>query len=459
MISQMDHDERHSLEPDATSSDVAASRTPDSPFGAGGSRRRQALRWALYAGILIATIGTVYVATRGTRSPTAGAGHEHTAIAGADAPQPVMLLGDEADRIGVTYASATLGPLSREVRTVGQVTFDETRVRTISPRIEGWIERLHVDVTGQFVRAGAPLFAIYSPMVVATEEELLLARRLERDVESGTDDARASAADLVAAARRRLTNWDVPASEIARIERTGQIQRTVTLVAPVSGFITEKNVLQGQRVMAGDALYRIADLSAVWIEGEVFEQDLPSIRLGQRAAAVLQALPGQEFTGRIAYIYPTLDPDTRTARVRVELANAGYRLKPGMYATLRLSGAVRPSAISVPRSAVLVTGERSLVFVRRADGMLEPREVTTGIATDERIEILRGVAAGETVVTSATFLVDAESNLGTVMGGMGNMPGMDLTAPAKSPPDAKSQAPVAPPAPAPSPDPHSGHRE
>jgi len=184
--------------------------------------------------------------------------------------------------------------------------------------------------------------------------------------------------------------------------------------------------------MAGDPLYRIVDLSTVWMEGEVFEQDLPSVRLGQRVTADLEALPGQAFRGRITYVYPTLNADTRTARVRVEVPNPGLRLKPGMYATFRLTGSGRASALSVPRTAVLSTGERNLVFVKRPDGMLEPRLVVLGMATDDRIEILHGVAAGDTVVASATFLIDAESNLGTALGGMGDMPGMDMTAPTKA---------------------------
>jgi Cu(I)/Ag(I) efflux system membrane fusion protein len=371
--------------------------------------------------------------TRDSEESAAAAGHDHGAVAGGDSAQSVMLSGDEERRIGVTYAVATAGSLSKEIRTVGQVTFDETRVKLIAPKIEGWVERLYVDVTGQAVQAGAPLLAIYSPMLVSAQEELLLAKRLEREVAGASDDARSSASELLSSARRRFGYWDIPAADVARIESTGQVQRTLTLRAPVSGFVIEKNVLEGQKIMAGETLYKIADLRIVWVEGEVFEQDLSSVRLGQRVTAELQALPGQELSGRITYIYPTLNPETRTARVRVELPNPGLRLKPGMYATFRLTGSARPNAITVPRSAVLATGERSLVFVRRADGMLEPREVVVGIGNDTRVEILRGLAAGETVVASATFLVDAESNLGTVMGGMGDMPGMDLTAPSQTP--------------------------
>jgi RND family efflux transporter MFP subunit len=193
--------------------------------------------------------------------------------------------------------------------------------------------------------------------------------------------------------------------------------------------VTEKNVIAGQRIMAGEPLYRVADLSVVWAEGEIFEQDLASVRVGQTVTADLDALPGHSRSGRISYIYPTLNPDTRTVRVRVVLANGDMQLKPGMYATLRIAGSRARSVVTVPRSAVLATGERSIVFVRGAEGHLMPREVELGAASDDRIEILRGVSAGESVVASATFLVDAESNLGTALGGMGNMPGMDVTTP------------------------------
>jgi RND family efflux transporter MFP subunit len=181
--------------------------------------------------------------------------------------------------------------------------------------------------------------------------------------------------------------------------------------------------------MAGEPLYRVVDLSVVWAEGEIFEQDLASVTVGQTVRADLDALPGLTRTGRIAYIYPTLNPETRTVRVRVVLSNAGMQLKPGMYATLRIAGAQAVSRVTVPRSAVLATGERSIVFVRESNGHLTPREVQLGKTSDDRVEILRGLAVGETVVASATFLVDAESNLGAALGGMGNMPGMDVTTP------------------------------
>jgi len=223
----------------------------------------------------------------------------------------------------------------------------------------------------------------------------------------------------------------VPEDEIRRVETTGSLHRTVTLRSPYAGVVVEKPVLAGQRIMPGDVAYKIADLSRVWLEGEVFERDLPAVRLGLTVSADFTALPGVVREGRVTYVYPTVNPDTRTARIRVELRNPGLALKPGMYATIRFA-APTDSVLSVPRSAVLATGERNLVFVRGADGRFVPHLVTLGAATDARVEILRGLDPGDTVVASGTFLVDAESNLGTLMGGMGNMPGMDVTAPAGS---------------------------
>lgn len=390
------------------------------------------LRLAAYPAVLLVAIGGVYLATRDGRAATTAAGHEHAAAASSDsAKRSVTLTDADARRIGVTFAPVTLGALSREVRTVGQITFDETRVKAIAPKIDGWVERLYVNSTGQPVTAGQPLLAIYSPMLVTAQEELLLARRLQGDVANAERGTTERAADLVASARRRLSYWDISDREIAEIERSGVVRKTLTLRAPVGGYVLEKNVLAGQKIMAGDALYRVADLSAVWVEGEVFEQDLANVREGQTVRAELQALPGEQRTGRIAYVYPTLNPDTRTVRVRVVLPNHDLRLKPGMYATLRITAGARDAVLTVPRSAVLSTGERSIVFVRGANGQLAPREVSLGASNDERVEILRGVRAGETVVASATFLVDAESNLGTALGGMGDMPGMELTTPPK----------------------------
>lgn len=390
--------------------------------------KRIILRGVAYGAVLVAAIVGVYFVTRDADVPTAiAAAHNHGATSAGDSAKSVMLTPEQARRIGVTYAAATLGALEKEIRVVGQITYDETRVRSIAPKIDGWVERLFVNATGQPVSAGQALFTIYSPMLVSAQEELLLAKKLQADVSAGSSDAQQSAANLLTSTRRRLAYWDIPESEIAEIERTGEVLRTLTLRSSAAGYVLEKNVVAGQKIMAGDALYRVVDLSTVWVEGEVFEQDLATVRVGQMVHADLQALPDEHRMGRIAYIYPTLNADTRTVRVRVVLPNGNLRLKPGMYATLRITGGARPSVLTIPRDAVLSTGERNIVFVKEASGHLAPREVSLGAANDERVEILRGLALGDTVVSSATFLVDAESNLGKALGGMGNMPGMDVS--------------------------------
>ena len=435
----LDRHEDRALQPSPAAETAGGATGATAPPRA--ARRRRLARGAAIAALPLAALAVAFWATRdSTPSPSAAADHDHAAMAApsGDSARSVALTADQARRIGVTFAPVRLDSLPRQIRTVGQVTFDETRVTTIAPKVDGWVERLYVGITGQPVRRGEPLFALYSPMLVTAQEELLLARRLARDVAAGADDARAGADDLVASARRRLAYWDVPADEVARIERTGTVQRTVTLRAPSSGVVVEKSVTQGQRIMAGDALYRVADLSTVWVDGDVYEQDLRALRTGQLTTAELDAYPGERWTGRIAYVYPTLSAETRTARVRVSLANPGLRLKPGMYATLHIEGAGRSGTLTVPRGAVLATGERQLVFVRRADGRLEPRAVDVGAASDDRIEIVRGVQLGDTVVASATFLVDAESNLGTALGGMGDMPGMEITLPPARTPAGRS---------------------
>lgn len=412
----------HSNHPDGRRDDTASA--------APKSSARRALRLTAIVGAPLLAIGIAWWATRDSAPEASAAANSHAGMAmGGDSARAVSLSAVDQRRIGITFAAVTLGAMGREVRTVGQVAVDETRVRIITTKVDGWVERLHVDFTGQLVERGAPLLTIYSPMLVTAQEELLLARRLTADVAGGSVETRDGAEDLVTSARRRLAWWDVPADQIARIERTGQVQRTVTLRAPASGFVLEKNVTAGQRIMAGEPLYRVADLSTVWVEGEVYEQDLRAIAVGRPMTAVFDALPDGARTGRIAYVYPTLNPETRTVRVRLALSNPGLRLKPGMYATLLLEGAARGGTLSVPRGAVLATGERQLVFVKRPDGQLEPREVRTGGTSDARIEILSGLAIGDTVVASATFLIDAESNLGTALGGMGNMPGMEITTP------------------------------
>lgn len=388
----------------------------------------RAVRWrhiALGAAVLAAAGVVAWLATRRDGEAPAAAEHDHAAAPAAGLSGPITIDSAQARRIGVTYAVAERGPIVQALRSVGQVVADETRVRTVSLKFDGWVERLYVDFTGRAVRAGEPLLEAYAPMLASAQEELLLAQRLAREV-SGADSATRNGAErLLRSARDRLRNWDVPVAEITRLEATGERRRTLVIRVPYTGVVVEKLVSEGQRVMAGDPLFRITDLSRVWVEGQVFEQDLSLIRLGQTVTVELDALPGRPRSGRIVFLAPTVDAQSRTMGVRVELENVDGQLRPGMYATISVSAAATANVVHVPRGAVLSTGRRDLVFVRMSDGMLAPREVVRGVASDERVEIRAGLAAGETVVASATFLVDAESNLGASLSGMAGMPGME----------------------------------
>ena len=400
----------------------------ENPFASGSRRGRNLIITGAF--IVVALLVVILFAARGreTRDAPTPATHVHGATPSESATTPVMISAEAAQRIGVTFAPVTFGPIVREIRTVAQVTFDETRVKIISPKIDGWVEQLYVNFNGQAVSAGQALLSVYSPMLVSAQEELLLASKLSRSLADASSEARSGSNDLSAAARRRLLYWDISPAEIERIERTGQVRKNLMLRSPISGVVVEKNVFSGQKIMAGEALYKVADLSEVWLEGEVFERDLQAVRPGASVKSEFDALPGEVRIGSVSYLYPTLNPETRTARIRVTLRNPGMRLKPGMYGTIRIEG-VAETGISVPRSAVLSTGERTMVFVRRPDGMLQPRAVRIGESTEDRTRVISGVKVGETVVASATFLVDAESNLGSSLGGMGDMPGMDITKP------------------------------
>jgi Cu(I)/Ag(I) efflux system membrane fusion protein len=333
---------------------------------------------------------------------------------------PIQLTQAEERALGVQYAVVRRETLTRTVRTVAQIVAPEPGVVEVTPRVEGFVERLHVATTGEPVRSGQPLLDLYSPMLVAAQEELLTARRLVEAVDPAAGDARRSAEAMLAAARRRLAYWDISEEQIQRLERTGEVQRALTLVAPAAGVVLDKDVVEGQRVMPGMRLYRLADLSTVWAEGEVFERDLRLVRLGTPVHVEVDAHPGEHLMARVTFVSPVVDPRTRTTRVRLEIPNPGGRLKPGMFATVFVDVVVGRDVLTVPADAVLATGERNLVFVREADGMLAPRLVVVGDGAGGRVTILSGLAEGERVVAAATFLVDAESRLrvaGDVMPG------------------------------------------
>jgi Cu(I)/Ag(I) efflux system membrane fusion protein len=399
---------------------------------------RTAARRAAYVVPVALALAAAWWFTRDAAPATAAAGHDHSAMVAAAGGGPVTVSAADAKRIGVTFATVTHATLRREVQLAGEVTVDETRIQAVTLKVDGVVERLHADYVGKVIRRGDPLLALYSPMLVSAQEELLIAKRLHTNLARGTSPVAGSADDLAASARRRLLNWDVDPAELETVEQHGMAHRTMTLRAPVTGTILEKNVVAGQQVMAGQLLLRVADLSQVWVDGDVFEQDLPRVRVGQPVRVEFRAFPDAPRTGRIVSFEPTLDPVTRTARMRVALANADGRLRPGMFATLQLTAPQSAPTLVVPRGAVLTTGERSVVFVREADGRLQPRPVTIGLSDDTQVQVLAGLAHGDVVVASATFLIDAESNLGGAMGDMNgmNMPsGGDKSAPKAAMPE------------------------
>ena len=345
----------------------------------------------------------------------------------------VQLTANQIRQFGITFGNVEMRTLENTVRTVGIVNFDETRISQVAPKFGGFVERLIVDFTGQPVRRGQPLLEIYSPELVAAQEELLVARQLEQTMDqSAVPGVPAGSSNLLAAAKRRLTLWDISEAQIEEILRSGAVQRTLTLHAPSSGIVVEKNVVEGQAIQPGQTLYTIADLSEVWVEAELREGEAGNVREGSGADIELAAYPGRSFKGRVEYVYPTLQEQARTLKARVAVANSEGRLKPGMYATVRITTSAQ-TALTVPASAVMRTGERSMVFVDMGAGRLMPHEVETGRAGDDYVEILAGVEPGQRVVTSAQFLLDSESNLAEVMkammgmgGDMGDMEGMDM---------------------------------
>jgi Cu(I)/Ag(I) efflux system membrane fusion protein len=309
--------------------------------------------------------------------------------------------------IGVKLAKAEMRDLSRTVRTTGTIASDERRRATILAKFDGYVESLYVNVTGQTVRRGEPLAAIYSPDLLATQNELLLAAKQRSQFGS----------ELYEAARRRLLLWDMSSADIDTVVRSGRPMRDVTLRSPVDGVVITKNVLAGARITSGQPLYEIADLRGVWVLADVYESELPTIRVGQPAQVTLASLAGRTWHGRVAFVTQTVDPATRTAKVRIELPNLDGALRPDMFADVNLQEPIGV-VLAVPDEAVLKTGTRSVVFVARGNGAFEPRDVQTGAHVEGFWEIRSGVAAGETVVAQANFLVDSESRLKSALGPM-----------------------------------------
>lgn len=363
-------------------------------------------------------------------------GMEMEGMAGMDMSSDgsIQLTADQLRQFGVTFGTAEVRLLEEGVRTVGIVNFDETRVAEVAPKFAGVIERLYADFLGQPVRAGQPLVEIFSPELVAAQEELLLAARVDANLGSSSVPGVPSRdTDLAQLARRRLQLWDISNTQIDQLVQTGRVRRTLTLYAPVSGVVIEKPVLRGQAVESGQMLYKIADLSEVWIEAELRESDAGLVTEGASADVELTAFPGDLRSGRVEYIYPVVEGDARTLKARIAIPNSDRALKPGMFATVTLTSPSR-SALSVPSSAVVQTGLRSLVFVDLGAGSIIPQEIHTGRVSGEYTEVISGVEPGQRVVTSAQYLLDSESNMAEVMrsmigmGAEGDMGGMDMPA-------------------------------
>jgi len=402
---------------------------------------RARLAGLIIALLAVAVIAALLVRGRGQEQGEAATADAMQGMAGMDmsGPATVRLTADQIRTFGIVFADVEVRQLEQAARTVGVVTVDETRVSVVSPKIGGWVERLYVDFTGKPVRAGEPLADVYSPELVAAQEDLLLAARLQRTLSSGgVPGVPADTGSLVRAARQRLRLQDISDEQIDRMLESGAASRTLTLHAPSSGVVIEKNVVEGQSIRPGETLYVIADLSVVWIEAELKEADAALARPGQPATAELSAFPGRPIAGRVAFVHPVLDEQTRALRVRIAIPNPDSRLLPGMYATVRLIAPGR-DALTVPTTAVLRTGERSLVFIDGGDGQLMPREIETGQVAGALTEVLTGLEPGQRVVASAQFLLDSEANLAEVMRAMigqmntsdigsTDMPGMDMGA-------------------------------
>jgi len=317
--------------------------------------------------------------------------------------------------IGVRTATVSVEPLARTVRTTGRFRANERLMTAVAPKVGGWVETLHVDYEGARVQKGDPLFGLYSPQLVATQEEYLAAlRTVDR---MGADDG---AQRLVEAARRRLDYWDISEAQIERLQETRTPTRTMTFTAPASGTVTEKQITEGEKFSPGQTLFRITDLNPLWLMVDVYEQDLAWVDVGSRARVELPYEPGRTVTGRVEYIYDEVDDGTRTVRARIAVPNPDRALKPGMYATVRLAGGAAAPTPLVPDEAVVSSGQREIVIVALGDGRFRPVPVRTGLSADGRMQVLNGLEGGERVVTSAQFLIDSEARMSGALAAMGD---------------------------------------
>jgi RND family efflux transporter MFP subunit len=330
----------------------------------------------------------------------------------------IQISPEKQQLIGVAYGTAEMIPSARSIRTVGKVAYDETRIARVHTKVEGWIDQVYVNFTGDLVRKGQPLLTLYSPEMLATQQEFLLALKAKDVMRHSTMAGMSDYSDtLLEATRKRLQLWDLSEGQIEEIAATKQPIKNITIYSPISGYVIARNAFPSQKIMPDTELYTVADLSKVWVMADVFEYEASQAAIGLPATVALSYGPGKVFRGRVSYIQPQVDPVTRTVKLRIEIENPNGVLKPEMFTDveLRIASARR---LSVPAGAVLDSGQVKTVFVDRGNGHLEPRHVETGEQSGDRVEIVSGLAAGERVVTSGNFLVDSESQLKAAAAGM-----------------------------------------
>jgi Cu(I)/Ag(I) efflux system membrane fusion protein len=334
------------------------------------------------------------------------------------APGSVMISAEKQQLIGVRTVEAKRETLVRDVRTTAQITADETKIAHVHVKINGFIEQVFVDYIGQLVKKGQPLFTIYSPDLVSTQEEYLIAKRGERTL--GTSqfaEVAQGSQSLLRSARERLKLWDISDEQIEKLDKTGEVSRTLTFYSPITGFVMDRKAFPQTSVTPDTELYTVSDFSTVWVNADIFEYEVPFVKVGQHAEMQLSYYPGKTWNGHVSFIYPTVDPTTRTVKVRMEFPNPDFTLKPQMFAGVELKISYG-NQIVVPQEAVLDSGKEQRVFVAKSNGYFEPHQITTGAKLDGKVVVLSGLKAGETVVSSGNFLVDSESRLKSASGSM-----------------------------------------
>ncbi len=334
------------------------------------------------------------------------------------APGSVMISSEKQQLIGVRTAEVKRETLVRDLSTTGQVTADETKIAKVHVKISGFIEKVFVDYIGQLVKKGQPLFTLYSPDLVSTQNEYLIAKRGEKTLgASPFAEVAQGSQSLLRSTRERLKLWDISDEQIKKLDESGEVSRTLTFYSPIAGFVTDRKAFPQTSVTPDTELYTVSDYSTVWVNADIFEYEVPFVKVGQPAEMQLSYYPGKKWNGRVSFIYPTVDPTTRTVKVRIEFANPDFQLKPQMFAEVKLK-INYGNQIVVPQEAVLDSGKEQRVFVAKGDGYFEPRKITMGAQVDGKVAVLSGLKAGEIVVTSGNFLVDSESRLKSATGSM-----------------------------------------